>query len=324
MKPRVWKAFLVLAVCAGVARAQDNLLEQYHPGTVSEMVRLFSATTKGNKPELFSEDGFMTVARVKFAGRSRKVSPQKQAFLNKWLKNNHYPDDFTRKFQEEYLFHENGVDYWLVSQDVVVPHLVAEVKPGDAVDLYLILLGSVRQDTQPEPVILLNEFKRAGDERPSGPRTGRPGKPEQPPDRDVLKGFEDYKRRTLKEIVDAHSNSNAITKSNVLLTGDTFSSRVRLIYTGKTRPIEQSRKFHLELLIKSFDAGPQTIARYEEEMLVREGAEEHWLPFLKELKPHFEKEVKGGEEVTLYVEWVGATKLSGKWEWIFIVNEFQK
>lgn len=38
----------------------------------------------------------------------------------------------------------------------------------------------------------------------------------------------------------------------------------------------------------------------------------------------FEKEFKKGEEVTLYAEWVGAKKTSDKWDWVFIVQEFQK
>jgi hypothetical protein len=59
-------------------------------------------------------------------------------------------------------------------------------------------------------------------------------------------------------------------------------------------------------------------------MLFLEGAAEHWLPVQKKLLPFFEKEVKKGEEVTLYAEWVGAKKIGGKWEWVFMVHEFQK
>ena len=42
------------------------------------------------------------------------------------------------------------------------------------------------------------------------------------------------------------------------------------------------------------------------------------------LIPFLEKEVKKGEEITLYVEWVGAKKINGKWEWVFMMHEFEK
>jgi hypothetical protein len=176
-------------------------------------------------------------------------------------------------------------------------------------------------------VILVNEFKLPDAERPSGPRTGKAGGESAVTEGgggDTLKGFERYRPRTLGEIIKAHSDSETLTRSNMILTGDTFPSRVKVVHTGSTRQITPARKQHLEMLVTSFGVDPKVISRYEKELLFVEGTEEHWLPVQKELIPFFEKELKKGEEVILYAEWVGARKLGGKWEWIFIVNEFQK
>ena len=110
----------------------------------------------------------------------------------------------------------------------------------------------------------------------------------------------------------------------MILTGDTFPSKVRVIYTGESRKISSAKKQHLDMLVTSFNVDPKVIEQYGIEMRFMEGDDEHWLPVQAGLIPFFEKEIKKGEEVILYAEWVGAKKVSGKWEWVFIVQEFQK
>jgi hypothetical protein len=142
----------------------------------------------------------------------------------------------------------------------------------------------------------------------------------------TIEGYERYRPRTLAEIIRDHSDPKLLGAGGktVLLTGDTFPSKVRLIYTGESRKISPSTKQHLGLLVKSFGVAPETIAKYETELLFTEGEDRHWLPVVKDLIPFFEKELKKGDEVILYAEWVGAQNVGGAWEWVFIVNEFQK
>ena len=110
----------------------------------------------------------------------------------------------------------------------------------------------------------------------------------------------------------------------MILTGDTFSSRVKAVYTGEIRKISREKKEHLDMLVSSFNVKQEIIDQYDTELRFLEGTDEHWLPVQKKLIPFLQKDVKKGEEITLYAEWVGAKKISGKWEWVFMVHEFQK
>jgi hypothetical protein len=327
MKLRVLNTFIVLLICTAFAVAQDDFLQRYVPDKLALVTKHFTASAKQSTDQIFAEDDYSIRARVTYSGSSRKLSDKKRAFLTRWLKDNEYPSEFINKFEDEYLFHEDGVDYWLVMQDVVTPHFLEEIKVGGTVDLYTALLGAVKEDGRSHFVILVNEFKLPNAERPSGPRTGKAQGGSAATEEGggvTLKGFERYKLRTLDEIIKAHSDPQLLERTDMMLTGDTFPSRVKAIYTGSSRKITSARKQHLDMLVGSFKVDPKVISMYETEMLFIEGTEEHWLPIQKQLIPFFEKELKKGEAVVLYAEWVGAKKISGKWEWIFIVNEFQK
>jgi hypothetical protein len=142
----------------------------------------------------------------------------------------------------------------------------------------------------------------------------------------TIKGYERYRPRTLSEIIREHSDPEVLQKNegSMILTGDTFPSKVRVIYTGESRKISPAKKQHLDMLVKSFNVDQKVIDRYGTELLFKEGEDEHWLPVQADLHAFFQKELNKGEEVILYAEWVGAKKAGGKWEWVFIVQEFQK
>jgi hypothetical protein len=319
MKTAVCKALFAIMVCAGFVAGQDDVLEQYAPGTIPAMTAKFVAKTKKSADEVFVTESYMIKTTLVYSGSSRKVSDKKSGFLAKWLKENQYPEDMIPT--TEYEFNEGNSKYWLVLQNIVAPHFVQEIKPGSTVDLYLFLLGSLKENGSSGFVILINEYKRPEDSGPSGPRTG---KPKVWGEEGALQDYERYVVRTLREIIARHLDSEATKGANVLLTGDTFPSRVRATYTGSTRKVPALRKQHLEMLAQSFNVDPKVIAKYETEMLFKEGNDEHWLPVVKDLIPFFEKEMTKGETVILYTEWVGARKINDKWEWIFLVQEFQK
>jgi hypothetical protein len=141
-----------------------------------------------------------------------------------------------------------------------------------------------------------------------------------------IRGYEDYIPRTIREIIRTHSDPQILGKNNgsMMLTGDTYSSRIKVTYTGSTRPISSAKKAHLDLLVTSFGADQSVINQYQTEMLFLEGTEEHWLPVRGQLIPFFQREVNKGDKITIYAEWVGAKKIDNRWQWIFMVHEFSK
>lgn len=58
--------------------------------------------------------------------------------------------------------------------------------------------------------------------------------------------------------------------------------------------------------------------------LFKECDNEYWIPVQKQVIPHFAKELKKGDMVSLFIVRVGGEKAKDRWDWLFIVNEFQK
>jgi hypothetical protein len=141
--------------------------------------------------------------------------------------------------------------------------------------------------------------------------------------------WQEYKARTFGEIIKQNMDELASRdaayrdKIGMVFSGDPLYSQVRVTYTGTTRKISPARKAHLEDWGKSFGIKPEVIALFESEMLVLECSTEHWISVQKQVLPHFEKELKKGDMVTLYTMFLGGRKIDGAWNWIFAINEFQ-
>jgi hypothetical protein len=63
---------------------------------------------------------------------------------------------------------------------------------------------------------------------------------------------------------------------------------------------------------------------FENEWKFVEDGVEHWLPVQKQVASYFEKELKKSNPVDLYVIITGGVKVAGKWDWVILVNEFEK
>lgn len=141
--------------------------------------------------------------------------------------------------------------------------------------------------------------------------------------------WEEYKARTFAEVVRqnaddvAAGNARNAGKVGILMAGDPLYSQVRVTYTGTTRKLSGERRAHLEEWGKTFGVEPRVVALYEEELLVLECSNEHWVPVQKQVMRHFAEELKKGDMVTLFTMFAGGRKVEGVWNWFFLVNEFQ-
>ena len=141
--------------------------------------------------------------------------------------------------------------------------------------------------------------------------------------------WHEYQTRTFGEVI--RQNLEEIQgrdpsyrdKVAVVLPGNSLNSQVRVTYTGATRKIPAARKQHLDEWVKTFGLNPRIAALFESEVLFLECSTEHWVPVQKQVIPHFERELKKNDMVTLYTAFTGGRKVEGSWNWIFIVNEFQ-
>lgn len=132
-----------------------------------------------------------------------------------------------------------------------------------------------------------------------------------------------YKPRTMSQIIrensEAVSNTEGITS---IFPGD-YPSKIRMVYTGNSRPISVERKKHISDWATQYGIKPGFKEQFETELLFTENSVEYWMPVQSQVIPYFPQEVKKGEQVTLLTAWIGAIVNNGKADWIFLVNEFE-
>jgi hypothetical protein len=139
--------------------------------------------------------------------------------------------------------------------------------------------------------------------------------------------LDDYKPRTLKEVTAEGPDMEDIgdEEETVIVDVDTLPSEVRATYAGSVRPLPQIKKEVLRHWAQLYAGLPQGYTgAYETEILFTEDGAEYWLAVRGEAVPRFERELKRGEAVLLYLIRVGAAKASDKWEPVLLIERFQK
>jgi hypothetical protein len=139
--------------------------------------------------------------------------------------------------------------------------------------------------------------------------------------------WEDYGVRTLKEIGEKKSegDSKGNKEETMMVYSNILPSRVRVTYTGSTRPAPQIKKEVLRQWARLYAGFPEGFTGpYESEILFIEDNKEYWLAVRTKSLPLFEKELKQGEAVDLCLIRVGAAKTPSAWELMLLVERFQK
>jgi hypothetical protein len=85
-------------------------------------------------------------------------------------------------------------------------------------------------------------------------------------------------------------------KKPVLLTGDSFPSQVKLVYSGKTRPLPAEHGVLLDFWRKMFKDQAPSPDEFATEVLFKEGAAERWIAVQKPLLDPLSKFFQGSEK----------------------------
>jgi hypothetical protein len=142
----------------------------------------------------------------------------------------------------------------------------------------------------------------------------------------LAQGFpwEIFKPRTLEEVRSITTRALRPDDS-MFLAQDQLESKVEVVFTGKSRPIDKTRKDFISVWFGMLRADQQEMAGlYEREYLYKEGEAEHWLPTQKPITKYFDKELKPGDKMDLYLISIGAYRSEGRIDCVMLVEEFQK
>ena len=111
----------------------------------------------------------------------------------------------------------------------------------------------------------------------------------------------------------------------MFLAHDQLESKVEVVFTGQSRPISEARKTFIKTWLETLRSDQKGLAElYEREYLYKEGADEYWLATSKPVTKYFEKELKPGDKMDLYLISIGAYRSKGEIDCVLLVEEFQK
>lgn len=177
MKSRVCLFLLLLSLTGtilayGQGEKKPRTEEDYYPRTLRDLSTLqpppFAQALKerDNKDLGVIVHGDLLPSRVTvvYEGTTRPLNERKKEVILSW--SNHFagaPEFYTRPYQTEMLFTENGDNYWLAVRTESLPKFEQELKKGEAVELFVIKMGSVRierTDEKLEPVLLVERFAK--------------------------------------------------------------------------------------------------------------------------------------------------------------------
>lgn len=136
--------------------------------------------------------------------------------------------------------------------------------------------------------------------------------------------WEIFKPRTLREIISTTTKAVRPDDSG-FLSQDQLESKVAVFFTGQSRPILEGRKNFIKMWFGMLRANQKDYGElYEREYLYREGTEEYWLATSKPITKYFEKELKPGDKMDLYLISIGAYRSKDGIDCVLLVEEFQK
>lgn len=128
--------------------------------------------------------------------------------------------------------------------------------------------------------------------------------------------FDSYRPYSLAQAIADHPHQE---QADWVVEAGIFKYRVRVTYTGQQREMTANVKQLLGHWVRALGHDPKILDLFKNEILIREGTSQYWLPIQETLLPFLAKEVKPGGAVELYIIMIG----SAKTEWVFAVNEFQ-
>jgi hypothetical protein len=132
-----------------------------------------------------------------------------------------------------------------------------------------------------------------------------------------------YKPSKLRLIVKAHSGQSDSRDKGMDLGSDPV--RTQVTYTGVSRTTTPAKQHLIALYMESISR-PEAAKSFMTEMLFIEDRVEFWLPVQNVLLIPLKKELRKGESITIFANWIGITYPSpgGKRTHVFLVNEFEK
>ena len=145
----------------------------------------------------------------------------------------------------------------------------------------------------------------------------------------------DYDPRTLRELstLQPPPFAEALKERDnedlaVIVHGELLPSRVKVVYDGAIRPLNEKKKEVILSWSNKFAGAPEFYTvPYQTEMLFTENGESYWLAVRTEFLPKFQQELKKGEAVELFLIKMGNVRIERtdeKLEPVVLIEKYLK
>src|SRR3989442_15447907 len=136
-----------------------------------------------------------------------------------------------------------------------------------------------------------------------------------------------YKPGTIRGVIQENDSSIRANSSgklpSLVVTGNQFPTLAHVTYRGDSRPVDSIRAEIVRRWGVSFLRDASIARAFHREYLFQEGQRSLWLPVQDTVASYFARELKPGEDGTLYVLWLGAYYAGHDITRAFIVTEFK-
>ena len=154
----IFTLWITIVICV---HAQNKFpYEEYDPRTLAELVEHGVANNndyKDTKQIMIDAKPFYSAVRVKFTGTSRPLSDAKKNLFKMWQGTLQIDPKVLDQLDKEYLFKECDREYWIPVQKQVAAYFPKELKEGDTITLYLMIVGGVKEKEGWDIIFLTNE-----------------------------------------------------------------------------------------------------------------------------------------------------------------------
>jgi hypothetical protein len=134
--------------------------------------------------------------------------------------------------------------------------------------------------------------------------------------------WEMFKPRTLKELTELTKKAFKPDDTMYFATNQ-LETKAEVTFTGKSRPMTGPNKTFLSMWAGILGHPKEYVTAYEREFLYKEGDDEYWLPTQEPVTKYFDKELKPGDKMTIYLISIGAHGLGKDIDCVFLVEEYQ-
>lgn len=121
---------------------------RYQPRMMKELIRDYPRQ-KG----LVITNDVPVRSKVVYSGEFRDLPNDSRRLIALWSESMNVPG-MPQAFRQELKVAEAGINYWVPAQEVLVPSMKRELRPGEEIELFIIYIGQVAG----RHIFLVNEF----------------------------------------------------------------------------------------------------------------------------------------------------------------------